>query len=567
MYQGRFESKTVAARNMSRLQQQENAPTSQQCAPIPQLSENDEALQQLLVEQPVQPVMEPPVMEQPAQPAFEQPFEQPAVAEPMLEPTQPIPQAEEPEFLLPTPAPAAAPVEEAPQPKQKKGPRTHTIVFYTLYFLFIAAFCVGFYFVMGELDGFLVKYEAAQPDARSQEVFARYFSQPDWGQLYDVAGISGTQYDGKDAFVSYMQTKVGTEQLTFVETSMGLSKDKKYYVRVGEENIGSFSLGNVAGAVAIPEWDLCGMEFFISYDRDVTVDSYPGYTVKINGVALDDSHIIRTTTTRAEEYLPEGLHGMRTVRYYLDGLLVTPAVTVENEAGEAVTLSYDAERNAYTHETTFNSITDEQKKAFEKATEIYGRFMITDVSKQTLAKYFSGKSYDAITQAELTFIQTYTGFAFTPAKITEFFAYSDTFCSARIARTLEVTRKNGTIKEYEINTTYFMEKTADGWMVVDITNTDVQTGSAQVRLRFMMDGQLLESQMLESNAQVIIPPEVEIPEGKQIQGWFLQTVDENGKKSMTLAFQTNDFGEVFLPAGYELEPMTVHVLFENKEAN
>ena len=128
MYQGRFESKTVAARNMSRLQQQENAPTSQQCAPIPQLNENDEALQQLLVEQP----FEQPVVEQPAQPAFEQPFEQPAVAEPMLEPTQPIPQTEEPEFLLPTPAPAAAPVEEAPQPKQKKGPRTHTIVFYTL---------------------------------------------------------------------------------------------------------------------------------------------------------------------------------------------------------------------------------------------------------------------------------------------------------------------------------------------------------------------------------------------------------------------------------------------------
>ena len=561
MYQGRFESKTVAARNMSRQQQQENAPTSQQCAPIPQLNEHDEELQQLLVEQPPVVPMEQPAQteEQPAQPMD-------VYTEEQLIPTQPIPvKADEPEFLLPVqPAPVA---EEAPQPKQKRGPRLHTIVFYSLYFLFIAAFFFGLHLVMGELDGFLVKYEAAQPDARSQEIFAQYFSQPDWSQLYDVAGMSGTQYDGKDSFVSYMQTMVGDEQLTFVETSMGLSKDKKYFVRMGEENIGSFSLGNVAGAVAIPEWDLCGMEFFIDYERDVTVDSYPGYTVKVNGVALDDSHIIRTTTTRAEEYLPEGLHGMRTVRYYLDGLLVAPAVSVVNEAGEEVTLSYDAERNAYTHETNFNSISDEQKKAFEKATEIYGRFMITDVSKQTLGKYFVGKSYDAITQAELTFIQTYTGFEFTPAKITEFFAYSDTFCSARISRTLEVTRKNGTVKEYDINTTYFMEKQEGGWMVVDITNTDVQTGSAQVRLRFMKDGQLVESQMLDAKEQVIIPPEVEIPEGKQIKGWFLETVDENGKKAMTLAFQTNDFGEVFLPAGYELEPMTVHVLFENKEAN
>ena len=556
MYQGRFESKTVAARNMSRRQQMENAPTSQQCAPIPQLNEHDEELQQLLVEQPpVQP---------PVQPVYAEPVQ--------LEPTQPIPArpapVEEPEFLLPVqPAPVPAPAEEeATEPRQKRGPRAHTVVFYTLYFLFIAAFFVGLYFVMGELDGFLVKYEAAQPDARSQEVFAQYFSQPDWAQLYDVAAMSGTDYDGKDSFVSYMQTKVGDQQLTFVETSMGLSKDKKYFVRMGEENIGSFSLGNVAGAVAIPEWDLCGMEFYISYDRDVTVDSYPGYTVKVNGVALDDSHIIRTTTTRAEEYLPDGLHGMRTVRYYLDGLLVAPAVTVVNEAGEEVTLSYDAERNAYTHETSFNSITDEQKKAFEKATEIYGRFMITDVNKATLGKYFVGKSYDAITQAELTFIQTYTDFAFTPAKITEFFSYSDTYCSARISRTLNVTRKNGTVKSFDINTTYFMEKQEGGWMVVDITNTDVQTGSAQVRLRFMQDGKLVESQMLDSNSQVIIPPEVTVPNGKQIKGWFLQTINEDGTKAMTLAFQTNDYGEVFLPAGYELEPMTVHVLFENKGA-
>jgi len=426
---------------------------------------------------------------------------------------------------------------------------------------------VGVHFLLGELDGFLVKYEAAQPDARSLEVFNQFFAQPDWAALYDRAELEATDYDGKDSFVAYMQAKVGSQQLTFVETSMGLSKDKKYFLRLDEKNIGSFSLSNVAGAVAIPQWELSELEFFLSYDRDVTVDSYPGYTVKVNGVALDNSHIIRTTTTRAEEYLPDGLHGMRTVRYYLDGLLMAPAVTVLDEAGQEATLSYDAETNSYSHETAFTAISDEQKTAFETATETYGHYMMARVSKNQLAKYFTGKSYDAITQAELAFIQNYATYEITPAAITEFYAYSETYCSARVTRKLNITRNNGTIKEFDINTTFFMEKQENGWMVVDITNTDVQTGSAQVRLRFMQDGVLLEDQMLESNAQVITPPELEVPEGKQIKGWFLQTTDEDGKKSMTLAFQTNDFGEVFLPAGYVLEPMTVHVLFENKEAN
>ena len=115
MYQGRFESKTVAARNMSRLQQQENAPTSQQCAPIPQLNEHDEELQQLLVEQtPVAPVEQPEEQFAPVQPVAEYTEEQ-------LIPTQPIPtQAEEPEFLLPL-QPAPADPEEA-LPLSKKAP-------------------------------------------------------------------------------------------------------------------------------------------------------------------------------------------------------------------------------------------------------------------------------------------------------------------------------------------------------------------------------------------------------------------------------------------------------------
>jgi len=553
MYQGRFESKNVTARNDSRREAMENAPVSQQCAPIPQLNDHDEELQKLLkTEAPVEPA---------AEPAAE------------VETQQPAPLAEEPQIAwepMPTSETSFADFdvevkEEAP--KAKKGPRVHTIVFYALYFLFIAAFFVGVHFLLGELDGFLVKYEAAQPDARSLEVFNQFFAQPDWAALYDRAELEATDYDGKDSFVAYMQAKVGSQQLTFVETSMGLSKDKKYFLRLDEKNIGSFSLSNVAGAVAIPQWELSELEFFLSYDRDVTVDSYPGYTVKVNGVALDNSHIIRTTTTRAEEYLPDGLHGMRTVRYYLDGLLMAPAVTVLDEAGQEATLSYDAETNSYSHETAFTAISDEQKTAFETATETYGHYMMARVSKNQLAKYFTGKSYDAITQAELAFIQNYATYEITPAAITEFYAYSETYCSARVTRKLNITRNNGTIKEFDINTTFFMEKQENGWMVVDITNTDVQTGSAQVRLRFMQDGVLLEDQMLESNAQVITPPEVEVPEGKQIKGWFLQTTDEDGKKSMTLAFQTNDFGEVFLPAGYVLEPMTVHVLFENKEAN
>jgi hypothetical protein len=459
-----------------------------------------------------------------------------------------------------------APQPQEKQPKKKRGVQRHTVVFYSLYVLGILAFCIGVHFLMGMLDGFLVKYEASQPDVKSQEVFNQLFADPDWSALYELADIEDTAFDGKASFVGFMENKVGQQELSFVETSMGLSQDKKFYVRLGEQNVASFSLTNKASAVAIPEWELAEVEVYTAYEKDVTIHSYPGYTVKVNGVALGEQQVIRTTTTQAEQYLPEGLHGPRSVSYYLDGLMVAPTVTVTDAGGAEMTLVYDEAANAYSHATESTSITTDQQKAFANATQAYGRFMIADLGKQSLARYFTGNSYNAIIQAELAWMQDFASYEFGKLELTEYYAYSESWCSARVHQILYVTRGNGTVKEYEINSTFFLEKREGGWMVVEMTNANVQAGKSQVRLRFMLDGQEVGSQMVDANTKVIEPPVVTAPEGKVLAGWFTQSKDENGKTVMSLAFQTNDFGEVFLPDGYELEPMTVHALFEKAGA-
>ena len=82
----------------------------------------------------------------------------------------------------PVPAPAPA----------KKGPHLDSIIFYTLYFLLIAVFCLGMVVGVNWLDGWLVDYEAAQPTAKSQEVFNQLFASPDWASLYEQAGCHNT---------------------------------------------------------------------------------------------------------------------------------------------------------------------------------------------------------------------------------------------------------------------------------------------------------------------------------------------------------------------------------------
>jgi hypothetical protein len=124
---------------------------------------------------------------------------------------------------------AAKEVQTAPK---KKGPRLGSVIFYTLYFLFIFLFFVAVYFGLTWLQGWLVDYEAAQPTTKSEEIFHQLFDDPDWGALYDAAGIADTEYEGKEAFVTYMEELVGDKELSYQLTSSGLSKDKKYFVNL-----------------------------------------------------------------------------------------------------------------------------------------------------------------------------------------------------------------------------------------------------------------------------------------------------------------------------------------------
>ncbi len=96
------------------------------------------------------------------------------------------------------------------QPRaQENGPRLGGLIFYTIFFLCVLLFYTATYFGLSWLRGWLINYEMAQPTRKCEEVFTQLFADPDWGVLYDSAGIQDTVYESKGAFVSYMKNKVG----------------------------------------------------------------------------------------------------------------------------------------------------------------------------------------------------------------------------------------------------------------------------------------------------------------------------------------------------------------------
>lgn len=458
---------------------------------------------------------------------------------------------------------------EKKQKKKKKGIRVGTVIFYLLYLMLIGAAAYGINYGLGLLEDWLTVYEASQPDTRSQEIFNEIFADPDWGSIYDMAGLEGTQFEGKDAYVAYMQAKVGDNELTYSKTSAGLSGGQKYIVKLGEEKVATFTMQNpIVDELEIPEWSLDKVEAgFFTRNQDVTVLTRPGRTVTLNGIPLDESYVIKTTSSVVDSYLPEGIRGESTALLYAKGFLVAPEVLVIDENGAVIDLEYDAETNTYTESMMTNTvvaeISEKEQTALLDATYAYCRHMI-GAKGTSLRNFFDPDSdiYKTILKNELWF-KGYARYDFSEATITEYRKYTDELFSARIQITLNTYRNDGSLKAFPVNTTMFLTKNGKGqWVVNNMTNVNIHEILTQVRLTWMQDGEILSSEMLDASTNLLTPPAVTAPEGKEFIGWFSESTDAEGNVTLSLVFAPTENGLISLADSYVLEPMVLHARFD-----
>lgn len=553
MYQGKFEAKNRSARSA--------APTTEQEAPRP-------------VYKPHQSAAEAARQQMPQARPQNQSAQRPTA--PQGRPNQGA-QRPAPNGTRPQQPPYGGQRPQNPYPNmqhgqvakpQKKGPRLGGVIFYTLYFLFIAIFVGGTFLGLNWLDNWLVDYQAAQPTVKCQEVFDELFGAPDWGKLYDLAGIQDTAYEGKDAFVAYMTEKVGDTPLTFVETSAGLSGDKKYFVKLGDERIASFTLeGKQEKKTDIPDWQFGSVELFFAREDGYLIQKVDGHTAYVNGVALDDSFTIQITSTSAEEFLPIGTTGAKTCIQRIDGLMVKPTVTVKDQTGAEMPVTYDEEKGMFMEQTESNTITAEEQDCVIGAMKAYAEFMINaSGARASLAKYYDTNS-DAYAQilkigSEL-WMNTDRGHRFMNESVTDYCKYTDDLFSARGHITMNVTLKDGNTTDYEVDVALFFRRSNGVWKCYGMTNKDVTKPVGKVRLTFIdNNGTTLADDFFETNPTTLSTPVLSAPEGKVFSGWYKEsTVD--GRKELTIVFTPDENGKVVIPEGTTLEPMTLYPLFED----
>lgn len=442
--------------------------------------------------------------------------------------------------------------------KSKKG----MVIFLCLYVILVALILAALCCLMTPLRQRLVEYEAAQLDNQCARIFEELFADPDWKTLYDLSGTEDTLYEGRDAYAAYMEAKVGSEELTCHETYTEVSGTHKYNVFFGDEKVAAFTLTGGADSPAdIPQWTLDTVELFFERAESVTVEKKPEHTVYINGVALNDSFTIHTTVTKAEGYLPEGVHGYRMDQQYIDGLLVQPEVLVLDENGEAVAVEQDSESGIYTLQLPDAvEMTEAEKTLVRNAATADAQFAMGGIKATELQKYFDPDSqvYADIVGNPI-FIQSNKGFSVdeSSVEVSEYYRYSDDLFSANVKLTVRVVRKDNSVKVYELDKTYFFTRNDSGdYLVSEYTNEPVQEKVEQVRLTFAMNDEEQITFMADRGGDTVTLPEIIVPEGEELVGWATRTDAGGGTINMTVRL---------LPTGEvlgELEPMTLYPVFQ-----
>lgn len=292
----------------------------------------------------------------------------------------------------------------------------------------------------------------------------------------------------------------------------------------------------------------------------VSVCTTVGHTVWLDGKQIGEDAVVMNADTEAEEYLPEGVHGLRLYEVRLTYPEGEGNIAVKDENGKEVALSFDPENNLYTEQLPVPEIDAARREAVINAVQVYARYMINAATATELKAAFDSDSaiYRDIRNSD-NWMQNYTGYRFTEPTVGEYYDYGNGIFSAQVTLTLRVTRKNGSEKEYPITNSLLLKKTSDGaYKVFEMTNQSLQTLRKQVRLDFYREDTLLESRFVDAASKTLTLPAFTPTEGKTLRGWALRETDDSGNTLYTLLF-TPDQNGIAYPSG-ALSPLELYAV-------
>ena len=488
------------------------------------------------------------------------------------------------------------PLMEVPdEPEEIMAPRKRSVlpVITGIIFYALVLICIFFSWQktqekVSDLDQQLENYEQSQAPHYAQLLFEQHFANPNWSALYDAAASDMlNQYEGRNAYIRYMKTKVGSEPLTYHHIRDISEKEIEYGVYLKKEQIISFTMVNHSSDPAAPDWQLGTVKIFYTNDQSYRIEYAMGHIVKVNGIVLNESTIVKSTQlipTNALKMLASQFPVLGVNTHEIQGLMSTPIVTIEDAEGNPLAVSYNEETHVFSETLSQQAVPQEIQDLALNAVKTYCKFMVQQANTENISQYFKSgtDTHRVITGLRRDRLQKPSDCAFTNEQVSNLVYYASDFYSVDVSLTVQLPRSDGSIKEDLVEKSLFFQQQTNGsWICVNMTSEKLFDEVTNVRVKFVQDDNVLSSRMLNQKEKIIYCPDAvtptELPDSSpshtikkegdsQLEkivfaGWGLKLMDDYGKPFYQPVFQVGLDRQAEVPGGLLEEPVTLYPIF------
>lgn len=351
-------------------------------------------------------------------------------------------------------------------------------IFYTIYALLVIVSLILIHVALGKVTEYLADYEAAQPQYEAERVFNDYYG-GDFSSLVALCETTLTPYENTGAVIQYLADFTEGKEITYSAITTGLDTSVRYIVKADDIKFSSFTLreSDEKSPLGFTLYKASEFEIYCVGTESVRITAPKGYTVSVNGVALDDTALTGSVTEdKSCDYMPEGVEGIVFLEYKVDGLYFPPeSVTVTAPDGRTCEVENTAE-NEYSATFLYDDTAKDEHSAYVlEAAQAIAKYMQNDAKFYTPSVYIDPESelYENVRTSQTIWAIGHVSYSFEDAAVTEFYMYDENTFSCRVSFTHVLKYSQySSLEDYRdyIDTTYFFRRVGDKFLMYDRYN-------------------------------------------------------------------------------------------------
>jgi len=349
-------------------------------------------------------------------------------------------------------------------------------LFYVFYFTFIILFVIALLFALKTVTVYLSDYESSLPEYEAQRVFETYYASGDYSKLVSQSEHSITTFETEKSLERYLEAFTKDKTVTYSSITTGLDDSLRYIVKADDVKFSSFTLVKSGSKTekGFDLYELGSLEVYSMGPESIAVAAPRGYSVYVNETAVDGTWLTGEIDEDIScKYMPEGVDGIATLHYRIDGLYEMPeSVRVCAPDGRECDVRNEIPGVYHADFLYDDSLLEPYTEYVTDAAQAIAAYMQFDGKFSEAAKYIDPDSdfYVNLRTSETYFVISHSSYSFEDVKVSEFYRYDENTFSCRISFT-HVLKRTGS-KDYRdyIDMTLFLRRVNDQFLIYDRYN-------------------------------------------------------------------------------------------------